>query len=161
MFDLQYHLLTFINQAIMQTQLVTIPFTVDGKYRPDLQRAPQLMPPPPSRDRNVVVADPHIQVHEEYRHMSAGSSSAAQLALSTAVSNSSSSSHANWSTAASGTGSMNTQTFDEASPPQNQNLRPLPSVMPVRRAPSVPMSVSSQHSDLMSPPPQYQRNPFS
>jgi len=29
-----------------QTQVITIPFTPDGKYRPDLMSAPQLMPPP-------------------------------------------------------------------------------------------------------------------
>jgi hypothetical protein len=31
---------------IPQTQVITLPYTPDGKYRPDLVQAPQLMPPP-------------------------------------------------------------------------------------------------------------------
>ncbi|KAF5328853.1 hypothetical protein D9619_011705 [Psilocybe cf. subviscida] len=161
-------LMLSLEQNGADTQLVTIPFTTNGKYRPDLQRAPQLMPPPqganlhrtpsPSRDRDVTAA-PRIQVREGYTQLPA-SSSAVGLMPSTAAGGSSSNSYGNWSNAASGAGSMTPNTFDVESTPRNQGLRPLPLAMPMRRAPSVPMSVSSQQSDLMSPPPQYQRNPL-
>lgn len=32
-----------------QTQVISIPFTADGKYRPDLPNTPQLLPPPGMR----------------------------------------------------------------------------------------------------------------
>lgn len=41
-----YSLYCYPYQSIPQTQVITIPYTPDGKYRPDLMSAPQLMPPP-------------------------------------------------------------------------------------------------------------------
>ncbi|KAF5328847.1 hypothetical protein D9619_011703 [Psilocybe cf. subviscida] len=138
-------LLLSLDQNGPDSQLVTIPYTIDGKYRPDLQRAPQLMLPPhvANMDRDAAAVR-RMEMREGYTQLSVSSSPARPVPTSVA----------------NATAAMSQDTHtSEGTVQSHEPGRLAPAMSPERRAASVPMSVSSAQSDLMAPPPQYQRSP--
>jgi hypothetical protein len=93
-----------------------------------------------SHDRDAAAAR-RMEVREGYTQLSASSSPARPVPPGL--------------TSAAGT--MSQDNLDVQSMLQNQDMGTGgPAILPARRLASVPMSVSSEQSDLMAPPPQYQ-----